>query len=147
MLKSISNDFTLNARQVLETLKGPFKIAGELPYQEVPLNSILPRQINCYTDGGVDFPTISWASIPGIGIWWPTSPEPAEPSEAGEAGEQPIQFLHERTTEKGLQQWTTLPGQMCSSTRAEIAAVGAALMKPVPIHIGIDNKGALSNAT
>ena len=70
-----------------------------------------------------------------------------ETLEAGEAGEQPIQFLHERTTEKGLQQWNTLPGQMCSSTRAEIAAVGAALMKPVPIHIGIDNKGALSNAT
>ena len=34
---------------------------------------------------------------------------------------------------------------MCSSTRAEIAAVIGALTDSEAIHIGIDNQGALSN--
>ena len=45
----------------------------------------------------------------------------------------------------GVQPWTTLPGQMCSSTRAEIAAVIGALTDTEAIRIGIDNQGAMSN--
>ena len=40
-----------------------------------------------------------------------------------------------------------LPGQMCSSTRAEIAAAVGALTDNGPVHIGIDNNGALINTT
>ena len=40
-----------------------------------------------------------------------------------------------------------MPGQMCSSTRAEIAAVIGALTDEDAVHIGIDNQGALTDAT
>ena len=75
-LRIISSDFNLNARQVLEKLKGPFALQCELVFNEVHAANTMPMQINCYTDGGVDHPTISWAAIPGIGIWWPEKPQP-----------------------------------------------------------------------
>ena len=87
-------------------------------------------------DGGVDYHTIAWACLAGIGIWWP-NPSDAVGSFAqyadGDGNRGPTDarlrscLLHAKETDYGVQQWHMLPGQMCSSTRAEIAAVAGAL--------------------
>ena len=33
------------------------------------------QDLVCFTDGCVDYPTTAWASIPGVGVWWPSPPD------------------------------------------------------------------------
>ena len=71
VLKNISNNYTLNARQVIEKIKDAYEISPEIVFHHISVNDLPPTQPNCYTDGGVDFPTIRWGSLPGVGVWWP----------------------------------------------------------------------------
>jgi len=154
ILYTISKGYTLNARQTLEKLKGPFAPPANFHFHEIgPLHKPPPLP-NCFTDGGVDFPTIHWASIPGIGVWWPkpfTSHSDNPPQDENDLTADLVNartssaILISKDTNEGTKQWNTIPGQRCSSTRAEVAAVVGALTDPEAIHIGIDNSGALSN--
>ena len=148
MLKELSENYSLNARQVLEKLKGPFA-AGIMPtYPKLSENDTAPRDINCYTDGGVSHPTVPWACLAGIGVWWPTPPGNVDRQIQFPQGDARLSstILHTKAKDNGTQQWNMLPGQMCSSTRAEIAAATAALTDREAAHVGIDNQGALNNA-
>ena len=42
--------------------------------------------------------------------------------------------------------WAALEGQMCSSTRAELAAACVALLANMPIHIASDSKSMVEKA-
>ena len=117
-------------------------------YPKLPEHAVAPTDINCFTDGGVSHPTVSWACLAGIGVWWPNPSEnmgrQAQVSQGGERLD--ISILHTKAIDTGIQQWNLLPGQMYSSTRAEIAALAAALTDEEAVHVGIDNQGVLNNA-
>lgn len=117
-------------------------------YLKLGQNEVAPTDINCFTDGGVSHPTVSWACLAGIGVWWPKPLEGLgrQAQAPQDGGRLRSSILHTKATDTGIQQWNMFPGQMCSSTRAEIAAVAAALTYEDAIHIGIDNQGALGNA-
>ena len=89
----------------------------------------------------------------GLGVWWPEDSVERGPLAPCDEEHRRAQREESRTashilltksTPQGVQQWTTLPGQMCSSIRAEIAAVIGALTDTEALHIGIDNQGAMS---
>ena len=52
-------------------MKGDYEISPDIVFHPISTNNRPPPNPNCYTDGGVDFPTIRWGSISGVGVWWP----------------------------------------------------------------------------
>lgn len=111
-LKELSENYKLNARQVLGKLKGPFA-AGIMPtYPKLPDNAVAPFDINCLTDGGVLYPTVAWACLAGIGAWWPNPSEnvgrPIQVSQEGAQAGTPNRrltsnILHTKASDNDIQ--------------------------------------------
>lgn len=154
-LKDITMDGTLNARQALHRLKGPFRAGLEPKFPSdvtIDINSRsttyenyetseLQEAINTYTDGGVAYPHLSWMSLAGIGIWVPNYGD----DELHE--EDQTDVITYGTFDKwGSKRWAPMPGQMCSSTRAETAAALVALMRQTAVSIGSDSAAMIAKA-
>ena len=123
-------------RQLLDSLAGPAP-----HYRPGPVPAITeqaPDDINCYTDGGLRFRPDGPAAIGNWGGIW-TGPVIEEGADllarSGwvEAGTQGTLF------------WGQLDGPAISSTRSEAWGIAAALLLPRPLHLGVDNKGAVQN--
>ena len=106
---------TMNARQMLQDIKGPFGEAHR-PSFPAEVEEEAPTNINVYTDGGVHHPETRWAAIGGFGIFWPRE---AVQYDAGDGIER---FMHQGIEAEGTSHWNSIPGQRCDSTRVEIAA-------------------------
>ena len=112
----------LNARQCIEKIKGPFG-AGVMPCFPDDVPGDMPEHPNVYTDGGVLYPKHTWAAIAGFGVWWPGRLDAEEDVDGA------VDLVHSFQRADGFGQWNALPGQRCSSTRVEVAAVTIAFLK------------------
>ena len=123
----------LNARQLFAKLRGPFGCHG----LQTP-DAVEGTQVNhrpTFTDGSLTHPQTPEWSLAGVGvvhIGRDTAESPLHHTEQHCA-------LHD-TTGVNTKLWAPLPGQFCSSTRAEIAAGLLDIASPGPVAIRTDSK-------
>ena len=120
-----------NARQFLAHLRGTFgdlDLALPTHVDEQPLATCAT-----YADGSLTSPTRPEWSLAGIGIVHNhrSSEVPLHSNEST--------FAYCEQLDGSLCLWAPLPGQFCSSTRAEVAAGLLALSSPRALSIGTDS--------
>ncbi|WP_353239659.1 hypothetical protein, partial [Limnohabitans sp.] len=124
-------------RRLLAQLAGPFPhYAPEAPAR-VPGRA--PDDINVYVDGGLRHGPHSPAALGSWGLF----------TRAELSGEDTALLERSGWIDRfgdRISLWGQLDGHPISSTRSEGWGLIAAHMLPIPVHVGVDNSGADSNA-
>ena len=120
-----------NARQASNIMKGPFN-AGSLELATA-CDELAPTKPNVYSDGSVINPSEGDLQLGGAGLW----------CAKGSTYTNPLTELendyHTKIVGTGVSLAGELTGQLCSSTRAEIAAGIPSIQVPHAVHIAADN--------
>ena len=106
------------------------------------INGTAPRKVNTYSDGSVRYPSHRFAAMGTYAVYH----------------KHPGTLQHDITSDEALASefcrvingtlhfHSPLQGALTSSNRAEAAALLLALMRPVPLNVGVDNALAVSTA-
>ena len=125
-------------RQLLERLAGPMPHYSPGPLQAVVGRA--PLDINVYTDGGLRHQPQGPAAMGNWGLFAAEMITPEDSALLERSG-------WRETCDACTTFWGQLDGHPISSTRSEGWGIIAAHMLPIPVHAGVDNRGAVANAT
>ena len=131
--------YSLNARQLFQTIRSQV-LDFEDP-STTRCDLLPPERPNVYSDGGVQAPTNHSWSLGSFGLTWPQRCPEAKPFSDSEND-----FAFTQVGPNGLDLWGPIPGQRCSSTRAELTGGITSPMGPGPIHIGVGSQAFLDKA-
>eukprot|EP00973_Karenia_brevis_P038927 5374199-Karenia_brevis.AAC.1 len=102
------------------------------------VDGVAPASANVYPDGSVTHSKQLSFALSAAGVWWPDRASPIGVLEQ--------EYMHHCSCANGLEGWTALAGPSTSSTRAEVLGLNLALLSPLPVHAGIDNKSVVDKA-
>ena len=95
----------LNARQMAEKQKRAFVDRCIAPTFPEAIDGDLAKELDTDIDGSVWYPTVSWLSPAGFGLWFPREYHPRTSDDLTSS------FMLAETASGGEKQWMSLPGQ------------------------------------
>ena len=118
-----------------------YRILGYVGASSAPgmhaVQGTAPTRPNVATDGGLKHSGIGLA-FGTFGTWGPARHWAQISPEELHFAQPPYDEFNDRPG--GILLAEAIPGVFCSSTRAELAGIISALVKPCPIHIALDNR-------
>eukprot|EP00969_Alexandrium_andersonii_P160209 7078038-Alexandrium_andersonii.AAC.1 len=106
----------------------------------VVLRAAPPMGPNCYTDGSL----MAWDSLgcafAGFAVWCPGEGDSPHAPWSGPFAD----FVYDERAESGWAMWSHITGRRPSSTRAEIAALLAAMFVHKPVRAASDSSAAVN---
>ena len=143
--ETIPTEGIYSAKQVLQIIhEDPEAMNPPLPELTA---EVAPAIQNISTNGSVKNPTMDKWQLAGYGVWIPkggglggNTPGPPADGHVERGAMVLDQHLASEHLADGVGIWGNLTGLRCSSTRAEVAAATAAMLKSGPVCIATDSQ-------